>query len=87
MTESLADLEINIQTNLSAALTELQSAFDLYEDALVNNKVDILDALFWNSPHTLRYGARENLNGYDEIKAFRAGRPSVGLSRNSWMDM
>ncbi len=82
MTESLADLEINIQTNLSAALTELQSAFDLYEDALVNNKVDILDALFWNSPHTLRYGARENLNGYDEIKAFRAGRPSVGLSRN-----
>ena len=82
MTESLADLEINIQTNLSAALTELQSAFDLYEDALVNNKVDILDALFWNSPHTLRYGARENLNGYDEIKAFRAGRPSGGLSRN-----
>ena len=82
MTESLADLEINIQTNLSAAFTELQSAFDLYEDALVNNKVDILDALFWNSPHTLRYGARENLNGYDEIKAFRAGRPSVGLSRN-----
>ena len=82
MTEPLADLGINIQTNLSAAFTELQSAFDLYEDALVNNKVDILDALFWNSPHTLRYGARENLNGYDEIKAFRAGRPSVGLSRN-----
>ena len=82
MTEPLAELGINIQTNLSAAFTELQSAFDLYEDALVNNKVDILDALFWNSPHTLRYGARENLNGYDEIKAFRAGRPSVGLSRN-----
>ena len=60
---------------------QLQRAFDLYEDALVHNKVGVLDALFWNSPHTLRYGAKENLNGYDEIKAFRAARPGAGLSR------
>lgn len=63
------------------ALAELKSAFDTYEDALVNNKVDVLDRLFWDSPHTLRFGARENLLGVDEIKAFRAARPAVGLAR------
>jgi Protein of unknown function (DUF3225) len=62
-------------------LAELKSAFDTYEDALVNNRVDVLDSLFWDSPHTLRFGARENLYSFDEIKAFRAARPGVGLAR------
>ena len=82
MTTATADPIADIQTNLPQALAELHRAFDLYEDALVHNKVDVLDALFWDSPQTLRYGAKENLNGYDEIKAFRAARPSVGLSRD-----
>ena len=68
--------------NLPRAQEELQQAFHVYEDALVHNKVDVLDALFWNSPHTLRYGAKENLNGYDDIKAFRAARPGAGLNRD-----
>jgi hypothetical protein len=67
--------------NLPEVLAEVEAAFARYEDALVNNKVDVLDELFWNSPHTLRYGATENLYGYGEIQAFRAGRPSQGLSR------
>ena len=70
-----------LDTNLPAPLAELNQVFDQYEDALIHNKVEILDALFWNSPHTLRYGARENLIGYDAIKAFRAARPGVGLVR------
>jgi hypothetical protein len=68
--------------NLKNTQEELQQAFDLYEDALVHNKVEILDALFWDSLHTLRYGAKENLNGYEQIKAFRAARPSAGLNRD-----
>lgn len=40
-----------------------------------------LDELFWHSPHTLRFGATENLYGYNAIRAFRAGRPSAGLAR------
>ena len=72
----------SLPVNLTRAQAELHQAFDLYEDALVHNKVDILDALFWNSSHTLRYGARENLNGYEEIKAFRAARPGAGLNRD-----
>jgi len=67
--------------NLPEVQEEVRAAFARYEDALVHNKVEILDALFWNSPHTLRYGATENLYGYEAIAAFRAGRPSQGLMR------
>ncbi|MBB6558423.1 hypothetical protein HNP48_001087 [Acidovorax soli] len=67
--------------NQPEVLAEVQAVFARYEDALVNNKVDVLDELFWDSPHTLRYGATENLYGYAQIKAFRAARPSQGLQR------
>ena len=67
--------------NLPDVLAEVAAQFARYEDALVNNKVDVLDELFWRSLHTLRYGATENLYGYDAIQAFRAGRPAQGLAR------
>lgn len=67
--------------NRPEVLTEVTAAFERYEDALVNNKVAVLDELFWDSPHTLRYGATENLYGHDQIRAFRAGRPPAGLAR------
>ena len=67
--------------NLPAIVHEVTVQFARYEDALVNNKTDVLDELFWNSPQTLRYGATENLYGFDAIKAFRAGRPAQGLMR------
>lgn len=67
--------------NLPDVLAEVTAAFARYEDALVNNKVEVLDELFWNSPTTMRYGATENLYGYEEIQAFRAARPSQGLAR------
>ena len=70
-----------MQINLAPVVAEVTEAFARYEQALVSNDVAVLDELFWNSPHTLRYGAGENLYGYDEIKAFRAGRPAAGLSR------
>jgi hypothetical protein len=70
-----------MQINVTHVLAEMEVAFARYEDALVNNKVDVLDELFWNSPHTLRYGATENLYGFEAIQAFRASRPSQGLQR------
>ena len=82
MTNTTPTHSAAIQINNQEPLAELNQAFDLYEDALVHNKVDVLDSLFWNSPHTLRYGAKENLHGYDAIKAFRAARPGVGLTRD-----
>jgi hypothetical protein len=70
-----------MQINLPEVLADVSAAFARYERALVSNDVAVLDELFWNSPHTLRYGVGENLYGYDEIQAFRAGRPAVGLAR------
>ena len=72
---------MSLAINLPEVHAQVCAAFARYEKALVGNDVAVLDELFWNSPHTLRYGATENLYGYDAIQAFRAGRPSVGLQR------
>jgi hypothetical protein len=60
--------------NLPGPLSELTAACDIYETALMENDLDRLDALFWDSPLTLRYGVGENLYGIDEIRDFRKGR-------------
>lgn len=70
-----------MEINLPHVLAEVTAACARYEDALVTNNVDVLDELFWDDPLTLRYGATENLYGYDAIKAFRATRPAQGLER------
>lgn len=67
--------------NLPDVLAEVTLQCERYEHALVDNDVAVLDELFWNSPHTLRYGATENLYGYDAIASFRAGRSPQGLQR------
>jgi len=67
--------------NLRDVHAELCAAFVRYEDALVHNKVDVLDTLFWPSEFTVRYGVGENLRGIDAIRAFRAARPALGLAR------
>lgn len=67
--------------NVPEVLAEVSAVFAHYEDALVNNKVDVLDKLFWHSGLTVRYGVAENLIGIDAIRAFRLSRLSAGLSR------
>ena len=64
-----------------AILAEVTAAFYRYEQALVSNDVAVLDELFWHDARTVRLGAGENLYGIDEIRAFRAARPSKGLDR------
>ena len=71
----------SLSINLPDVLAEVTAQFARYEKALTSNDVEVLDELFWNTPHTLRYGATENLYGYDAIRAFRAARPSQGLAR------
>jgi hypothetical protein len=70
-----------MQINDPVVLAEMHAVFARYEDALVHNKIDVLDELFWTSEHTVRYGAAENLIGIEAIRAFRAARPSQGLAR------
>jgi hypothetical protein len=67
--------------NLPDIVAEVEAAFARYEAALVSNDTATLQALFWRSPHTIRYGMGEVLHGWDEIGAFRAARSPVGLAR------
>ena len=62
-------------------LAEVTAAFERYEDALVHNRIEVLDELFWPSEFTVRYGVGENLVGIEAIRAFRLARPSQGLAR------
>ena len=72
---------MSTEINLPEVLAEMTAVFARYEDAFVNNKVEVLDELFWDSPLTVRYGVAENLLGIDAIRAFRIARPAVGLAR------
>jgi Protein of unknown function (DUF3225) len=53
---------------------EVRAQAEAYERALMDNDVAALDAFFWDSPHTVRYGVAENLYGFTEIAAFRLAR-------------
>ncbi len=67
--------------DLPEVVAEVREAFERYEQALLANDVAALDAMFHDDARTIRYGAAENLYGFAEIAAFRAGRPSAGLAR------
>ena len=60
---------------------EVSAVFARYEDALVNNQVEVLDELFWASDFTVRFGVGENLYGIEAIRAFRIARSGLGLAR------
>jgi len=42
-------------------LAELRALYPRYEEALVNNDVDTLVAMFWAGERVMRFGATESL--------------------------
>lgn len=70
-----------MQIDIPEVVAEVKAAFERYEKALVGNDVETLGALFADTPQTIRYGIGENLYGYQEISAFRAGRSPINLAR------
>ena len=70
-----------MDVNLPDVKAEVEAAFARYETALMANDAATLQEIFWNSPHTIRYGIGENLYSWAEIGAFRAARSPVGLAR------
>lgn len=72
-----------MEINLPDVKAEVEAAHDRYEAALIANDVETLQALFWNSDLTIRYGIGEILYSYAEIGAFRAARSPVGLARTT----
>lgn len=69
------------EINLPEVVAEVRQAFQRYEVALTTNQVEVLDELFFDGPHTVRYGATENLVGTEAIRAFRQGRSPKNLMR------
>ncbi|APV49598.1 DUF4440 domain-containing protein [Betaproteobacteria bacterium GR16-43] len=69
------------EINRPEVLAEVRAECERYETALTGNDVAALDGFFWASPHALRYGATENLYGFEAIAAFRAARPARNLER------
>ena len=66
----------DLTANIPEVVEEIREQFERYERALVDKDVDVLDATFWNSPHTIRYALHENGYGFDEIHAHRVRRPA-----------
>jgi hypothetical protein len=66
---------IDVTPNLPEVVAEVRELFERYELALVDKDVDVLDATFWDSPHTIRYALNENGYGFAAIHAHRVARP------------
>jgi hypothetical protein len=66
---------IDLTPNIPDVVAEVREGFERYEQALIDKDVDVLDATFWDSPHTIRYAFREHGYGFDQIHAHRVARP------------
>src|ERR1700704_655739 len=66
---------IDVTPNLPEVVAEVRVLFERYEQALIDKNVEVLDATFWNSPHTIRYSLKEHGYGFSEIHAHRVARP------------
>ena len=65
----------DMTANIPEVVEEVRVLFERYEQALIDKNVDVLDATFWNSPHTIRLANAEHGYGFDRIHAFRVARP------------
>ena len=66
--------------NIPEVVAEISELFERYEQALIDKNVDVLDATFWDSPHTIRYALHENGYGFEAIHGHRVARaPGPGI--------
>jgi hypothetical protein len=62
-------------------VAELSALYPRYEEALVNNDMETLMALFWAASQVMRFGVTENLYGPEDLASFRKARPAANLAR------
>lgn len=63
----------HLEVNVPAVVEEVEAIFARYERALVDNDLDVLDELFWHSPHTERVAFGVRQHGFDAVRAARRG--------------
>lgn len=64
----------DLTPNIPDVVAEVGKLFERYEQALIDKNVEVLDATFWNSPHTIRLANNEHGYGFDRIHAHRVAR-------------
>ena len=72
---------MSLEINRPEIVAEVTQVFDRYEKALMSNDVVTLNELFWDSPHTIRYGLAEQAYGHDAIAGVRATRDPKDILR------
>jgi hypothetical protein len=73
--------ETTMEINNPQVLAEVNAHFQRYQDAILANDIDTLNALFWNNTLTIRYGTGENLYGHAEIAGYRSARNPATIAR------
>ena len=68
--EALAQPASGPKINLPETWSSLREAFRRYEQTLVAGDFVALEALFWSSPHLVRYGLKENQFGGGELALY-----------------
>jgi ketosteroid isomerase-like protein len=71
-----------MKINDPLVLAEIEAASDRYEAALLSNELETLDASFWQDARVLRISARDELQGIENIRRFRAGRAPTDAARD-----
>jgi hypothetical protein len=67
--------------NWPEAVAEVTAAFSRYEAALSVGDAATLNALFWDSPLSVRFGVADRQQGSTEIAAWRGEHPGVPPGR------
>jgi len=69
------------ELNRPDVVAQVTAAFDAYERALVDNDIATMNALFWSTPQTVRYGIAEVQHGGEAIQRWRETCEPVPRSR------
>lgn len=72
---------MSLEINRAEIVFEVTQAFERYEKALMENDVPALNEIFWDSPHTIRYGLAEQAYGHAAIAGVRAARDPKDIQR------
>jgi hypothetical protein len=70
-----------MDVNIPDVVAEVTERFHAYERALMAGEAERLDADFWSSELTVRYGVEECLYGAEAIAAWRRTAPAISPER------
>jgi ketosteroid isomerase-like protein len=71
-----------MKINDEVIVSQIEAASDRYEAALLANDLETLDASFWQDARVMRISARDELQGIENIRRFRAGRAPGEVARD-----